>query len=231
MKNWWLLLTMFIVASDSNAAIITQTGSWNLSEEISITTPINYTNNKSDSTLFSQFDPAMGDLVGVEFLRISGVCNNHRYVRNLSQQLGNFSYSSFSVVGSAAGVGLWFPSLDEEIFYQAYSSGGSINLESMQEEWILIGGGGTDEEGSNMQYYSGQELDLFIGHGTFDMSPKLDISFNVSNVSPDIEALFEINYAFSYSVSYIYEPIPEPATLLLLSFGSFIFKMKKSKKQ
>jgi hypothetical protein len=223
MINWWLLVAILFVASDTHAAVITQTGSWNLSESTVITTPISYTNHKSDSTLFSQFDPSLGDLIGVEFLRISAECNSRLYARNLSQQLGNFNFNNFNVVGYAAGVGLWYPSLDEKIFFSTYSSGWSVNLEPLQD-WTLVAGGGIDEEGSNMQYYLGEELDLFIGHGTFDMSPKLDISFNVSNVSPDVEALFEINYAFSYSVSYIYEPIPEPATLLLLGLGSVIIR-------
>ena len=212
MKNWWLLVVMFIVASDAYAAIITQTGSWDLSEDIVVTTPLNYAHNEMDSVLFSQFDPALGDLIGVEFLRVSGVSNSRLHARNLSQQLGNFNYSNFHVVGYAAGVGLWYPTLDEKVFFGTGSSG-AISLEPLQG-WTLVAGGGVDEEGSYMQYYSGEELDLFIGYDTLNMSPRIEVGFNVSNISPDIEALFEINYAYSYAISYVYEPVPEPAPLL-----------------
>jgi len=213
-KQVVLIVVMFLIANYAHAAIITQTGSWNLSEGIVVTTPINYTNNKVDSILFSQFNPDLGDLIGVEFLRISGVCNSRLYIRNLSQQSGNFVFSQFNVVGYAAGVGLWYPTLDESLFFSTYSSGGAISPEPLQG-WLLVAGGGIDEEGSNMQYYSGQELDLFIGYGTFDMSPRIEISYIVSSISPGAEALFEINYAFSYAISYIYEPISEPTTLLV----------------
>lgn len=209
-----LAILIFISGTTSFANTTTQSGSWDLSESIFITEPIDYSISRSDSVPFSLFDPALGHLTSVEYYRISGVCNERLYARNLSQQEGSFDFL-INVVGYWS----FLPKSGETISFSGYGGGTPI-LDPLQE-WTLVGGGGIDSEGPLTEYYSGSELDQFIGVGTFDLAPRIDVIFRVSNISPNIEAIFETNYAFAYEISYVYDPavIPAPAALLIGAIG------------
>lgn len=214
-KSILVVVTILLVANGtSRADVTTQSGSWDLSESLSIMEPINYSRSEIDSVPFLLFDPALGQLTGVEYSRISGVANVRVYARNISQQEGYFDFR-YNVVGYASrtplsGETLWFS--------MSGGFGGGSPFPDPLQDWTLVGGGGIDSEGSFTQYYSGSELDQFIGVGTFDLAPRIDVSFRVSNISPNIEAIFEANYAYAYEISYVYEPaevIPAPGDILL----------------
>ena len=161
------------------------------------TEPIIYTHGTSTSVPFSLFDHNLGQLLSVEYARISGVSNSWVYARNLSGQEGQINSSGRSARGYYSRT----PSVGETLMF-SYSGGGSPALSPFQD-WTLIGGGGLDGEGSYTQYYSGQELDQFIGTGTFDLAPRTDIRLNIYDLSPGVEIKFDVNYAFSYAISYI----------------------------
>ncbi len=212
-----LAIVVLMASGTSRADMIIQLGSWDLSESFSITAPTTYSHSESDSVPFSLFDPSLGHLTSVEYKRISGVANTRVYAHNISQQEGYFDYH-YNVVGYVSrtplsGEILWFSS--------SGGFGGGSPFPDPLQDWTLVGGGGIDSEGSYTQYYSGSELDQFIGVGTFDLAPRIDVSFSVTNISPNIEAIFEANYAFAYEISYVYEPtvVPVPSAVILGSIG------------
>ncbi len=223
-RNITILMTMVLLFLNLSFAyateVLIQKGYWDFSESTVFTESVNYTRNDSSSVLFSLFDSTLGQLLSVEYSRVSGVANCRVYARNLSDQEGHLS-TSHNVVGYYSRT----PSSGESINFSAYGSGGSPVLAPFQD-WTLVSRGGIDNEGSYTQYYTDQELNQFLGSGTFDLSPRIDIGFDISNITPGIENIFEANYAFEYVIRYIYEPIPEPATLILLAFGAVILKRK-----
>lgn len=210
-------LLVMVAASFSGpkvfAEVMTQEGAWDLSKTFSVTEPNTYSHIDNASVRFSLFDPALGQLLSVEYSRVSGVANSRLYARNLSQEEGSFK-SHYNVVGYASRT----PSSGEAIVFSG--SGGSGAPDPL-EDWILVGGGGIDSEGSYTQYYSGSELDQFMGVGTFDLKPRIEASLVVSKISPNIEAEYQVNYAFAYEIRYVYSSNHPGDTDGNLSVGDF----------
>jgi hypothetical protein len=50
------------------------------------------------------------------------------------------------------------------------------------------------------------------------------MSFEITSISPDVKLLFEVDYTSTYEVDYIYEPIPEPATMMLIALGGLVLR-------
>jgi hypothetical protein len=204
---------------------ITQTGSWDVSQSKLVTSPMTYTNSVTGSAVFSQFNPALGTLSSVEVIYVDGVNDSRFYAENLSSQTESFTYNGFTTTGYAAAIGQGSPTFNEESYFgSGFYCNGVMNVTPNTDTWQFpLGDSG--EAGICTQEYSNQyDLSAFIGNGTFDMAPRSEMSFEITSMSPDVKLLFELEDTATYEIDYIYEPIPEPATMMLIALGGLVLR-------
>jgi hypothetical protein len=216
---FWILL----FAGNSFAAIITQHISWDFSESINSSTDERIQFDAS----FYLFDSSLGKLTSVQFNRISAIDNAYVYVTNPTEDEGNIN-ANFSTSG-------YVTSFEEtgfrKILFSAFS-GVSSTIDPFQYDYLVAGAGLLNDAGGINFEVSGNSftyfdvlgyvsLNNFIGTRSFDLSPVLDIDFQIHEISSNLQVSFEPKWTHSYDLIYHYEPLPtpEPSTMLMLGVG------------
>jgi hypothetical protein len=220
-------VTVFFAATYAQAATISQTGSWDVSQVLTVSEPINFYSSTADSVRFAQFDSSLGTLTSVDVTVTSRVTNSGFYARNTSQQTGNIAFDGFTTAGYVAGIALGDATFDEEGYFSSGDYSAVPYPIQPSQNWVLMGGGGSSGDLPFTQEYLDPDLNIFIGTGTFDMIPRSEIAFNVTGLGTGVEAMFEVNYSSSYTIDYNYTPIPEPITLSLLGLGAIMIIRKR----
>lgn len=198
-------------------SVITQSIAWDFTKSWTITEPTDYSWSETSSVPFSLFDPSLGDLSYVEYTRALGVGE----IQVVCDDSSSFSYN-FYASGSRfrAPSFLHPPELRLKDFGKSASSSYKTGLDSNPYTFYWF-----DSKKSFLKfdhpYQPEWSADQFVGTGTFDMEPRLDVRFWFWNISStDCWISFDARYASEYKISYWYEPvIPAPGALLLVTIG------------
>lgn len=202
-----LLLTNF----SAYGAVITQTVSWDLSEDFYVTGDESF--SRKAYVPFQLFNSSLGELTRVDYNRTSGAAFIGVFVENSSPESGfaNFRYYVNAYYTKTA--------LSGESLMLSAIGGASLEVSGNQEQ-MLVAGGGLDSWGYYPEAIVGPSVQAFLGAGTFNLDPRIDFNFILYERSPEVEILVRPNYAFTYELTYTYIPaVPEPESYALMLAG------------
>jgi len=230
----FLAAVVFATGGLTNAAIISQTQ--NFSGIISV---------NSASLNFNQFNLTLGTLQSIDILFYLQA-NGGAMILDNDSNLPASGVFQFGVTGSL------FPTTDVELFNSSYQSViGWIG--SYHSQAFTLGADNGDGPHTydpcapdGLLYYgttdsnsaSGFVGDVFWPHGIkgFLGTGTYDIKYSITQLT-DIGSIGGIQYAVNpaiasgyVTVTYNYDPVPEPATITLFTVGAFALLKRKSKK-
>jgi outer membrane autotransporter protein len=139
----------------------------------------------------------LGELIKVTYTRLSGVDNVRVFASNISSVEG--------VTNNAGDITRYWSKtpLSGESILSSFGVSGTCTLAPYQTS-KLVGGAGIDNEGAATETISGLGVSEFIGVGSFDLKPRMDVRYNLYSLSPGVEVTLQLNYAYSYVVTYTY---------------------------
>jgi hypothetical protein len=192
----------------------------NIAGPFSTTTPISPTLTDWNGTLaFAKFNPSLGVLTKVQ-IDLAGSMSTVLTVTNSSQSgsQGN-ARTEMQISVQDSGGYLSVPQLD------LISSSFTYNLSGGQS---LTSGTLSKSGSSSEQYTAPAILTEFTGSGNILLSASTFTQTLLANTGGNTSASQVTNSQLSGSVTYYYNPVPEPATISLLSICGAVF-MRRSK--
>jgi len=216
-----VLLTAMPAFADTTSAIFTTT-------PISLTTTDWSSSPDTTALTFQQFDSSLGTLTKVIF-NLSGFMNTEVTVTNSG------GTSSSGDAHTRLRIYIGFPTVESSTL-----SLGAPQIDISSDDFVftnLAAGGSTSEAFEDIyfsavkQYTAANILAAFTGSGTITLDADSLTQTAVSYSGGNTIATQITQASLDEScVTYVYTPVPEPATIALLTIGALIsFKKKNAK--